>query len=295
MEKRQVVLKNGEVYHYLEQGQGEQTIILIHGNFSSSLFYTPLLERLPKNVRVLAPDLRGYGDSTYYRRIKSLVDFADDVKLFMDAKDIQKAHIVGWSLGGGVAMEFAAAYPERIDKLVLIESSTHKGYPVFKKDSKGVPQVGQTYVSPEEMGEDAVQVKPLLEAQKTGNFDFVKMIFDYTIYTVKKPTDEQSKVWVNESLKQRNLIDADWALANQNMSSVHNFYNAGTNQISKIKCEILHTWAKQDVTVPEYMVLDNYNTLKSQSKLVVYDQCGHSPLVDVPDQLAEDIKEFLNI
>ena len=48
MEKRQVVLKSGEVIHYLEQGQGDKTLVLIHGNFSSSLYYLPLLERLPK-------------------------------------------------------------------------------------------------------------------------------------------------------------------------------------------------------------------------------------------------------
>ncbi len=295
MEKRQIVLKNGEVYHYLEQGQGDQVIILIHGNFSSSLFYTPLLERLPKNVRVLAPDLRGYGDSSYYRRIKNLSDFAEDIHLFMRAKEIDKAHIIGWSLGGGVALEFAAAYPTKTERVVLINSSTHKGYPIFKKNEKGLPQVGQTYISPEEMGEDTIQVKPLLEAQKNGNFDFIKLIFDMTIYTVNKPSEEDNKLWINESLKQKNLIDADWALANQNMSSVHNFYNAGTNSISKIKAKILHTWGKQDITVPEYMVLDNFNALKEHSTLVVYDQCGHSPLVDAPDKLAEDIIKFLNL
>ncbi len=295
MEKRQIVLKNGEVYHYLEQGQGDTVLILIHGNFSSSLYFTPLLKRLPKDVKVLAPDLRGYGDSSYYRRIKSLADFAEDIHLFMEAKEIKKAHIIGWSLGGGVAMEFAAAYPKQTDRLVLINSSTHKGYPIFKKNEKGLPQVGQTYVSPEEMGEDLIQVKPLLEAQKTGNFDFIKTIFDLTIYTVNKPNEADNKIWINESLKQRNLMDADWALANQNMSSVHNFYNAGTNQITKIKAKTLHTWGREDKTVPEYMVLDNYNTLKELSELVVYENCGHSPLVDQPDALANDIIKFLDI
>lgn len=295
MEKRQVVLKNGEVYHYLEQGQGQRTLILIHGNFSSSLFYTPLLSRLPRDVKVLAPDLRGYGDSTYYRRIKSLADLAEDIYLFMQAKGIEKADLIGWSLGGSVALEFAASHPESLGKCVLINASTHRGYPIFKKDEKGLPQVGFAYLSPEEMGEDAVQVKPLLEAQKNGNFDLISFIFEKTIYTVNHPSKEENKLWINESLKQRNLIDADWALANQNMSNVHNFYNAGTNQISKVKTEILHTWGRQDITVPEYMVLENYNALQKQSKLIVYENCGHSPLVDVPDQLAEDIKEFLNI
>jgi pimeloyl-ACP methyl ester carboxylesterase len=294
MEKRQVVLKNGEVIHYLEQGAGKKTMLLIHGNFSSSMHYTPLFDRLPKDMRVLAPDLRGYGDSTYYRRISSLKDFAEDIRLFMQAKDIQSAVVVGWSLGGGVAMELAAYHPELVEKLVLINSTTHRGYPVFKKGDNNQFLFGQAYESPEEMGKDPIQVVPLLEAMKTKNFPIMSYIFDKTIYTVKKPSPEENTLWINESLKQRNLIDADWALANLNMSETHNFYNAGTQNIHQIKCPVLHTWGRQDIVVPEYMVTDNFKALESRSKLVVYDQCGHSPLVDVPDQLTKDILNFIN-
>lgn len=293
MEKREVVLKNGEVVSYLEQGQGEQTIILIHGNFSSSLHYSPLLERLPKDLRVLAPDLRGYGDSTYYRRIHSLLDFADDIELFMEAKGVKSAVIIGWSLGGGVALEFAAKYPKKVDQLVLINSTTHRGYPVFKKDEKGQLLVGQIYESPEDMAKDPVQVLPLLVAQKNKDFATMSYIFDLTIYTAHKPNPEDNKIWVEESLKQRNLADADWALANLNMSGVHNFYNAGTQSINKIQAPILHIWGKKDIVVPEYMVLENIKALEKQSTYIVYDDCGHSPLVDVPDQLTKDILAFI--
>jgi len=295
MEKRQIVIKNGEVYHYLEQGHGDTTIILIHGNFSSSLYYTPLLSRLPKDVKVLTPDLRGFGDSSYYRRIKSLSDLAEDIYFFMEAKGIKKAHLIGWSLGGSVALEFAASHPEATDKVVLINASTHHGYPIFKKNKNGKPLVGQAYLSADEMGEDLVQVKPILEAQKKQDFDYISTLFDKTIYTAGKPSKEDNELWIKESLKQRNLVDADWALANQNMSSSHNFYNAGTNQITKVKADVLHTWGRQDITVPEYMVLDNYNALRNQSTYIIYENCGHAPLVDVPDQLANDIIKFLNI
>ncbi len=292
-DKRQVVLTNGEVIHYLEQGKGNKVLLLIHGNFSSSLFYTPLLERLPKDIKVIAPDLRGYGDSSYYRRIQSLKDFADDMFLFLKQKEISFVSIVGWSLGGGVALEIAAAHPELVDKLILINSTTHRGYPVFKKDSNNQFLVGQVYESPEELGKDPVQVIPLLEAQKNKNFAVMSWVYDQTIYTVNKPTSEQNELWINEALKQRNLIDADWALANLNMSSQHNFYNAGTNNIQNVKCPVLHTWGKKDIIVPEYMVIENVKALEKQSSLIVYDNCGHSPLVDVPDQLTKDIVDFI--
>ena len=294
MEKREIVLKNGEVYRYVEQGHGDKVLLLIHGNFSSSLHFTPLLERLPKNIKVIAPDLRGYGDSSYYRRIKSLKDFADDIHMFMNAKEIKKYDVVGWSLGGGVALELAAHYPEVVDHLVLINSTTHKGYPIFKKGNDGKPLVGEVYESADEMAKDPVQVQPLMKAQQEKNFDFVSYIFGVTIYTVNKPSEEDNKLWINESLKQRNLPDADWALANLNMSDQHNLYNAGTNNISKVKAKVLHTWGTKDITVPEYMVKDNVKALEKRSKLVVYENCGHSPLVDVPDQLTKDILEFIH-
>lgn len=294
MDKRQVVLKNGEVIHYLEQGQGEKTLLLIHGNFSSSQHYTPLFERLPKDIRVIAPDLRGYGDSSYYRRISSMQDFAEDMALFMDAKEIKAAYVIGWSLGGGVALELAANHPKKVLKLILINSTTHKGYPVFKKDEKGQMLLGQVYQSPEEMGTDPIQVIPLLDAQKNKNFAVMSFVFDKTIYTVNKPSAEDNQLWISESLKQRNLVDADWALANLNMSDQHNFYNAGNSNISKIKIPVFHTWGNKDIVVPEYMVLENVKALEKYSTLKVYENCGHSPLVDAPDELTKDILDFIS-
>ena len=292
--KKYMDLKNGEKLAYVEQGTGNEVLILIHGNFSSSLHYTPLLERLPKDLHVLAPDLRGYGDSSYHNRIKTMKDFADDIKSFMDEKGLKSANIAGWSLGGGVALEFAAAYPNMTKKLILINSASHKGYPVFKKDEKGQMKVGEIYTSPEELGTDPIQVIPLLMAQKNQDINTMSYVFGLTVYTVNKPNEKDMTLWMSESLKQKNLVDADWALANFNMSNEHNFYHAGTNNIQDVKCPILHTWGNKDITVPEYMVLANVKALEKQSKLIVYENCGHSPLTDVPDQLTKDILEFIH-
>ncbi|MDY0277523.1 MAG: alpha/beta hydrolase [Acholeplasma sp.] len=294
MEKKTIKLRNGEEISYLEQGTGKKTLILIHGNFSSSLYYKPLLDRIPKDIKVYAPDLRGYGDSSYYRRITSLKDFATDIYYFMKELNILKANIVGWSLGGGVAMELAANYPDAVQRLILVNSTTHRGYPVYKKNEKGEQIVGSVYASADEMATDPIQVVPLLNAQKEKNFDLLSFIFEQTIYTVNKPTKEDNALWINESLKQRNLADADWALATLNMSNKHNFYNSGTNNIHKINCPVLHTWGTKDVTVPEYMVLENISALEDISKYIKYDECGHSPFVDKPDQITNDILNFID-
>lgn len=293
MNKKYVKLANNETIAYLEKGSGEKTLLLIHGNFSSAVYYQPLFDRLPETIHTYAMDLRGYGDSSYNHRILSLKDFAKDIKLFMDELNIEKAYVVGWSLGGGVVMELAAHYPERVEKLVLINSSTHKGYPVFKKDASGKMIVGSTYRDADEMSCDPIQVKPLLEALNGKNFGFVKYIFDVTIYTVNKPQEADNFIYINESLKQRNLADADYALASQNMSDTPNAYKEGENTIKNITMPVLHFWGTKDITVPESMVMENMHALSKQSTYIKFENCGHSPLVDKPDELTEAILRFI--
>jgi pimeloyl-ACP methyl ester carboxylesterase len=50
--------------------------------------------------------------------------------------------------------------------------------------------------------------------------------------------------------------------------------------------------AEKDIVVPGYMVMDNYNALGDLATLLPYENCGHSPMVDCPDKLAQDVKSF---
>ncbi|MEV8513134.1 alpha/beta hydrolase [Dactylosporangium sp. NPDC051484] len=101
-------------------------VLLIHGNCSSSGFWEPLVRHLPTHWRIVAPDLRGYGDSPALGvdATRGLRDFADDVApLLRDLSDrsgeAAKVTVAGHSLGGGVAMQLLLDHPERIGALVL--------------------------------------------------------------------------------------------------------------------------------------------------------------------------------
>jgi len=292
MEKKYVTLNNGEKYAYIEQGKGNDYLILVHGNVSSSVYYKPLFERLPEDIHVFAMDLRGFGDSSYDEPIDSLKDFADDIYLFMEKLDIPKAHILGWSLGGGVVMEFAAKYPSKVDHLILMNSASHKGYPVFKKDENNQMIPGKVYESKEDMAKDPVQVLPLLMAYQNKNTGLLKQIYNMTIYTVNQPSEEDYDLYIEDTMKQRNLVDVDWALASLNMGKDHNLYSAGDDTISDIKAETLHIWGTHDLTVPEQMVQTNVDAIPN-STYVKLNQCGHSPLVDKPDELTKIILDFI--
>ncbi|WP_136056251.1 alpha/beta hydrolase [Microbacterium sp. K24] len=97
------------------------TVVLVHGNVSSSHFYQPTMLALPADVRALAIDLRGFGDSETkpVDATRGLRDFADDVRAVLDALELDAVHLVGWSMGGGVVLQVALDAPERVLSLTL--------------------------------------------------------------------------------------------------------------------------------------------------------------------------------
>lgn len=294
-EKKFIELENKERLAYFEKGHGDKVIVLVHGNFSSSYHYEPLYKRLPEDYRVIAMDLRGYGDSSYNTPISTLHELADDVVLLLKELNVKSVNLVGWSLGGCVSMSIAARYPELVEKLILISSGSVKGYPVFKKDASGQNIVGGLYSSKEELALDPVTVAPMVLCQTTKNAKLMETIWNLTIYTSaskKTPSEEESAVWIDETLKQRNLVDADWALMNYNISSTTSFYAAGEDIAKNIKCPVLALNGRQDITTPEVMTAENREAIP-HIKQVYYEDCGHSILNDQPDLLLNDILEFI--
>ena len=281
-EKKSLPLPNGETYAYLDQGAGD-TVLLIHGNMSSSVHYKPFFERIGA-MRLVAPDLRGFGDSSYNSRFSTMLELAEDVKMFADALGIKKAHIAGWSAGGPVAFELAVKYPEFVQSLFIIQGAGHKGYPLYRRSPDG------TYApfgSKEELAADP-RIAAGLSAFSSKNKFSMNMIWKATIYTGKKPSFRDNKLYISETLKQRNLVDLDWALINFNMSNEHNRYTQGTGEIGKIRCPVAFTCAELDKVVPPATVRENAAAI-SGSKLLVYEKSGHSPLVDCPDRIAADL------
>jgi pimeloyl-ACP methyl ester carboxylesterase len=288
MEKKYISIGK-ETIAYLDEGQGD-VVLMVHGNMSSSVHYEPLITRIKDKYRCVAIDLRGFGDSSYNERFDTLEELADDVALFIDALELGPVYLVGWSNGGGVSLKLCAKYPEKVKKFFDIEGAGHKGYPVYQKEN--YKSTGKPYATKEDMAKDPLQVAPALACFEKGDFATMTSIWDATIYTVKKPTREQNELWMAETLKQRNLVDLDWALANLNMSDEYTVYGKGDGTIHDIKCPVALTMAAKDVVVPDYMVMDNYNALGDLAILIPYEDCGHSPMVDCPDRPAEDVVNF---
>lgn len=116
--------------HYLERKGRDEVIFLIHGNASSSVFWKDTMSRIPSKYRVIAPDMRGFGNTedVLIDATRGFLDFVDDIIALADALDIQKAHFVGHSLGGGILWSLLAHHPERIRSISLVNPASPFGF-----------------------------------------------------------------------------------------------------------------------------------------------------------------------
>jgi pimeloyl-ACP methyl ester carboxylesterase len=95
-------------------------LLLIHGIGDSSVTWRSVIPHLARHHTVVAPDLLGHGASDKPRADYSIAGYANAMRDLLSVLGIDRATVVGHSLGGGVAMQFAYQYPERCDRLVLV-------------------------------------------------------------------------------------------------------------------------------------------------------------------------------
>ena len=105
-------------HFYIEKGQGEP-IILLHGNDGTSDYFKGQMEALAERYHVYAIDTRGHGRTPRGDKPFTIRQFADDLLCFMEEHQMEKAHLLGFSDGGNIAMVFAMKYPDRVDRLIL--------------------------------------------------------------------------------------------------------------------------------------------------------------------------------
>ncbi len=105
-------------------------VLFVHGNTSSGRFFEETLAALPPRYHGLAPDLRGFGGSETkpLNATRGLADFSDDLAALVDALGLGSVHLVGWSVGGAVAMRYAMDRPAGVASLALVNPMSPYGY-----------------------------------------------------------------------------------------------------------------------------------------------------------------------
>jgi pimeloyl-ACP methyl ester carboxylesterase len=137
---------NGLNLYYESHGTGEP-LILLHGGLGATAMFGEVLPLLSKTRRVIAVDLQAHGRTADIDRAMSFEAMADDIAALMKNLGIDKADVMGYSLGGGVALRIAVRHPEAVKKLVLVSIA-------FKRDgwypeiAAGMAHVGAATAEP---------------------------------------------------------------------------------------------------------------------------------------------------
>lgn len=114
--------------HYRQEGQGAP-VVLVHGNWTTSLWWAPVVARLNADYCVIAPDLRGRGESRTNDGHYSIMHLVEDLEALLTHLGLSRVHLVGHSLGAAVVAEFAMHHPERSRSLTLVSPAWPDGMP----------------------------------------------------------------------------------------------------------------------------------------------------------------------
>lgn len=284
---KKVDLPNGETYAYREAGKGDKVLLLLHGNMSSSLFFDTLVPLLEGTLRLVAVDLRGFGHSTYNNPCLKLEDWAEDLNLFLTELKIEKASVLGWSTGGGIALKLAAKYPEKTDKLILMSSVGIKG---IKVPIEGVEKPTLNDL------EEKWPVGAMTEKyQRDGDIAKIQGIFKGAVYSSGKyPDQERFDAYAKEICLQKKYKHVVYSLMVYNISEENNGLVDGTGEIKKIKNDILILQGEYDFIIKKETAEEMAKAFGSQATLKILPGGDHSPLTYDLETSAKYFLEFLS-
>ena len=250
----------GQKIRYVEAGSGP-TVILLHGLGGSSDSWTFNLGPLAEQFHVVVPDQIGFGKSdkpVINYRVRTYVDFLDE---FCRQLKIERATLVGHSMGGWIAAAFTIAFPEKVERLVMVDAA---GY---------APPANFDYKS----------LYGLNPSTREGMKQLATRVFFNKAFT----TDAM----IDQLLAQR-MSAGDGYTINSLIESVGRREDFLDGQLNKIKVPTLIVWGQQDglVLVTEGVRLKNDIP---HARYAVFDGCGHFPQVEKAGEFNALVLGFL--
>jgi 3-oxoadipate enol-lactonase len=131
--------------HYQQHGRGE-ALLLLHGLGSSSHDWEFQVPDFAKHFRVIAPCLRGFGDSDKPPGPYSIAQYASDVVALLDHLGVERTHVLGFSMGGAIAFQMAIDQPRRLDSLIVVNSQPSFELDHWRKHLMVITRIGMASV-----------------------------------------------------------------------------------------------------------------------------------------------------
>ena len=255
-------LKNGEAQlgkyqvHYFTGGAGKP-LVLVHGLGGRAEDWLALAPALMRSgYRVYALDLLGYGRSAKPDVDYSVALESEILRQFLDEQKLQQPDIAGWSMGGWIVLKFAAEHPERVHRLVLLDSAGLK----FDAVNAGA-------------------LRPKTEA------DLAHMMQVLTPHPHHIPGFYARQVL-------RDLAAQDWVVGRA-LKSMQTGKDLMDGKVDAVKMPVLIVWGKEDVLTPP-LLGERMHEAMPQSVFYLVDGCGHLAPVECSNRVGRSMVKFLN-
>ena len=263
-------------YRAAGDDRGPETLLLIHGMAGSSATWRNVIPKLAGNYRVVAPDLLGHGLSAKPRGDYSLGAFAVWLRDLLDQLGIPRATVVGQSLGGGIAMQFAYQHRDRCDRVVLIGSGGLG--PELNWMLRLLSAPGAEFLLP------ALAPKPVLDA---GNAVRAWLI------SAGLRSPRGAEIWSAYS----SLSDADSRHAFlRTLRSVVDYRGQAVSALNRLhmtaQLPVMLVWGDDDRIIPVAHGHAAHQAVPG-SRLEILPGIGHFPHVEAPDQVTELLADFI--
>ena len=261
--------RGGDV-HYVEEGSGFP-IVMIHGLAGSHRNFGKIAERLKGDYRVIRIDLPGFGlsdmppvENADYRTM-----YHEFFTFFLDTMQLDSFYLMGNSMGGWMSWEIAARYPERVKKLFLFCSAGYDMEAIAEKLSVGM-SASSSFVEK-------------ITAKGIPHF-ITRRNIEYCFADPSRVSDEEVDI-ANAFTNRETNFHTVLELLRQRK-------DADTSLIKTIQCSTLIVWGKKDNIIP-YTHASRFHRDIPNNKLIIYEDCGHIPMVEQVEQLEKDFRAFV--
>jgi 2-hydroxy-6-oxonona-2,4-dienedioate hydrolase len=251
-----VAVVYGQNIRYIEAGQGP-AVILLHGLGAVKEVWTANWEALSAGHHVYAVDQIGFGHSDKPLLEYKIATWVDFLHGFMQSENIHQATLVGNSLGGWIALEFAAQHPEMVDRLVLVDS-------LGLAWGQGAPRID---LNPSSIAGWRTLLEALFYDKKMVSDQFVLRVFTDHMHNNDGYTIERTLA----GFAQAQFED---------------------DKLSSIHVPALVVWGREDELISVTRAEKFRNGIPG-AKLIVFEQCGHVPQLEKPDDFNRAVLDFL--
>jgi pimeloyl-ACP methyl ester carboxylesterase len=261
MDEKFVTVNRNKI-RYLEDGQSDRNLILMHGLGGYAERWSNLMPFLNKKFHILVPDLIGYGQSD-----KPSLDYTPELFVkfvfeFMETLDIKKTCMIGTSLGGQIVAECAAIQRSIIEKIVLISPAG-----IMRKSTPTL---------------DAYTMAALYPTKESVKTAYQMMV---------GPGKQVSEISIERFVNNMSRPNAKMAF----LSTLLGLKNAPDifDKLQRITIPTLLIWGKEDKLIPfEYS--QQFISSINNCEFIPMEGCGHSPYVEEPEKLSELVIRFLS-